>query len=61
VNEDIPVLGYQHWAVMDNFEWAEGYNPRFGLIYVDYETQRRIIKDSGYAYAHIIETNGGCL
>jgi beta-glucosidase len=61
VNEDIPVLGYQHWAVMDNFEWAEGYNPRFGLIYVDYETQKRIIKDSGYAYAHIIETNGSCL
>ena len=58
VEEDIPVLGYQYWSVMDNFEWSEGYNPRFGLIYVDYQTQQRIIKDSGYDYAEIIRTNG---
>ena len=61
LNEDIPVLGYQYWSVMDNFEWAEGYEPRFGLIYVDYASQKRIIKDSGRDYAHIIETNGSCL
>lgn len=61
LGEGIPVLGYQYWAIMDNFEWVEGYTPRFGLIYVDYGTQKRIIKDSGYEYAHIIETNGGCL
>ena len=56
--EGIPLLGYQHWSVMDNFEWAEGYDPRFGLIYVDYATQRRIVKDSAWAYKRIIETSG---
>ncbi|MBQ8297507.1 MAG: family 1 glycosylhydrolase [Ruminococcus sp.] len=58
VNDGIPVLGYQHWSIMDNFEWAEGYGPRFGLIHVDYETQKRTVKDSGYHYAEIIRTNG---
>ena len=58
VDENIPVLGYQHWSIMDNFEWAEGYGPRFGLIHVDYQTQKRTIKDSGYDYAEIIRTNG---
>ena len=55
VHEGIPVLGYQYWSLTDNFEWAEGYDPRFGLIYVDYETKRRVIKDSGHAYAEIIQ------
>lgn len=58
VGEGIPVLGYQHWSVMDNFEWAEGYDPRFGLIFVDYATGRRIIKDSAWEYRKIIESNG---
>ena len=57
-DEGIPVIGYQHWAVMDNFEWLEGYAPRFGLIYVDYATQKRIIKDSGRQYAALIRQNG---
>ena len=57
-DEGIPLLGYQHWSVMDNFEWCEGYGPRFGLAYVDYDTQRRIIKDSGLYYAGIIRANG---
>lgn len=57
-DEGIPLLGYQHWSVMDNFEWCEGYGPRFGLAYVDYRTQRRIIKDSGLHYADIIRANG---
>ena len=61
VDEGIPVLGYQHWSVMDNFEWAEGYGPRFGLIHVDYETQKRTRKDSSYVYQEIIASNGGCL
>lgn len=56
--EGIPLKGYMHWSAMDNFEWAFGYNKRFGLIYVDYQTQERIIKDSGYWYRDIIETNG---
>lgn len=58
IDEGIPVLGYQHWSVMDNLEWCEGYGPRFGLIYVDYRTQKRTIKDSGYHYAEIILNNG---
>ena len=57
----VPVIGYQHWSLMDNFEWAEGYDPRFGLVYVDYETGKRKIKKSGYHYKHIIETNGSTL
>mgnify|MGYP000190599265 FL=1 len=43
------------------FEWAEGYDPRFGIVYVDYKTQKRIIKDSGYWYAKVIETGGKSL
>lgn len=58
VDEGIPVLGYQHWSIMDNFEWCDGYGPRFGLIHVDYETQKRTIKNSGYHYAEIIHSNG---
>lgn len=61
VNEGIPVLGYQHWSLMDNFEWNNGYEPRFGLIHVDYETQKRTIKDSGHAYSEIIRSNGSNL
>ena len=61
IDEGIPVLGYQYWSILDNFEWCEGYDKRFGLIYVDYETQRRIPKDSAYDYAKIIRTNGTCL
>lgn len=58
VNEGIDVLGYQHWSLMDNFEWAEGYGPRFGLIHIDYKTQKRTLKDSAYFYKKVIETNG---
>lgn len=58
VEEGYPVLGYQCWSLMDNFEWCEGYAARFGICYVDYESQKRIIKDSGYYYANIIKSNG---
>ena len=58
VDEGIPVLGYQHWSIMDNFEWCEGYGPRFCLIHVDYNTLKRTIKDSGRHYAEIIRVNG---
>lgn len=61
VEEGVPVLGYLYWSVMDNFEWAVGYDARFGLIYVDYRTQERIWKDSAYDYRQIIRTNGEAL
>lgn len=57
-DEGIDILGYLTWSVMDNFEWASGYDKRFGLIYVDYQTQRRILKDSAYWYRDVIATNG---
>ncbi len=57
-DEGIPVLGYQYWSIMDNFEWSEGYNRRFGLVYVDYRTMERIRKDSSYFYADVIRSNG---
>jgi beta-glucosidase len=50
----VPVAGYMVWSLLDNFEWAEGYSKRFGLIYVDFATQRRILKDSGRWYAGFI-------
>lgn len=61
VDEGYPVLGYQYWSIMDNYEWAQGYDKRFGLIYVDYPTQRRILKDSANWYRKVIETNGEIL
>lgn len=56
--ENIPVTGYYQWSFMDNFEWQEGYKHRFGLVYVDYQTQERIPKDSAYWYKDVIATNG---
>jgi len=53
-NEGCKVDGYFIWTLTDNFEWAEGYNPRFGIIYVDFETQQRIVKSSGLWYAALL-------
>ncbi|MGV8852511.1 MAG: GH1 family beta-glucosidase [Rhodoglobus sp.] len=54
IAEGVDVHGYFYWSLLDNFEWAWGYEKRFGLVRVDYETQERTIKDSGLAYAKII-------
>ena len=62
VDEGIPVLGYQYWSIMDNFEWAEGYDPRFGLVYVDYRNNcERTVKDSALWYRDVIASNGEIL
>jgi beta-glucosidase len=50
IREGVDIRGYFAWSLLDNFEWAEGYAKRFGLVYVDYVTQKRIIKTSGLAY-----------
>ena len=59
--DGVPIEGYFHWSIFDNFEWAEGYNERFGLVYVDYQTQQRTVKDSGWWYRTVIESNGEVL
>ena len=61
IADGVDVRGYFHWSILDNFEWAQGYQERFGLIYVDYPTQRRILKDSAHWYRKVIETNGAAL
>ena len=57
-DDGVEVIGYQYWSLLDNIEWAEGYDKRFGLVYVDYATQERILKDSAYEYKKIIAQNG---
>jgi beta-glucosidase len=58
IEQGVPVLGYCHWSLLDNFEWALGYAQRFGLVHVDFDTQERTIKDSGRAFAAIAAANG---
>lgn len=56
--DGVDAIGYFAWSLMDNFEWAYGYTERFGMIYVDYTTQERIVKDSFYWYKDVMEQNG---
>lgn len=58
MDEGCDIRGYWHWSLMDNFEWHSGYDPRFGLIYVDYSNDERIWKDSAYWYKDVIANNG---
>jgi beta-glucosidase len=60
MREGVPVRGYYHWSLVDNFEWSEGYNPefRFGLFGVNFKTQERIPRTSGQFYEKIINQNG---
>ena len=59
--EGVPLMGYLQWSFLDNFEWSNGYNERFGIIYVDYESCDRIPKDSAQWYAQVIASNGEIL
>ena len=54
IEQGVIVKGYFAWSLMDNFEWAEGYSKRFGIVYVDYDTQIRTVKASGHAYKTLI-------
>ncbi|WP_307812852.1 GH1 family beta-glucosidase [Micromonospora coerulea] len=57
IDDGAQVLGYLHWSLLDNLEWAEGYAQRFGLIHVDRSTQRRTVKDSARYFAAVIAAN----
>ena len=58
IEQGVNVIGYCHWSLLDNFEWALGYAQRFGLVHVDYDTFERTIKDSGRYYARVAAANG---
>ena len=55
IEDGVDIIGYHYWSLLDNFEWAEGYGPRFGLVYVDYKSGERILKPSAFHYKKIIE------
>ena len=57
-DEGADVRGYFHWTFLDNFEWDKGYSERFGMVWVDFVTQKRIAKDSAYWYQQVMECNG---
>ncbi|HZR65692.1 MAG TPA: family 1 glycosylhydrolase [Terriglobales bacterium] len=59
--DGVPVNGYLHWSLLDNFQWGDGFGQRFGLIYVDFKTQKRIVKDSAMRYKQIVASNGAGL
>lgn len=61
IDDGVDVRGYFHWTLLDNFEWAEGYRERLGLIHVDFPTQKRTPKDSAAWYGEVIASNGGIL
>ena len=59
IEQGVPLAGYFVWSLMDNFEWSEGYARRFGMVYIDYPTQRRVIKESGHWYAALLNAFKG--
>jgi beta-glucosidase len=58
MQDGVAVRGYFHWSLLDNFEWALGYGPRFGLFYLDYKTLERILKDRGRWFSQVIHDHG---
>jgi beta-glucosidase len=58
ISRGVDLRGYLVWSFLDNFEWAEGYRKRFGIVYTDYDTQRRTVKDSARWYQEVIRRNG---
>ena len=58
ISRGVDLRGYFVWSLLDNFEWAEGYAKRFGIVHVDYKTQARVAKDSARWYQEVIRRNG---
>jgi beta-glucosidase len=58
IQAGVPLAGYFLWSLLDNFEWSFGYSQRFGIIWVDYKTQKRTLKDSAKWYKNVIKKNG---
>lgn len=61
IEEGADVRGYFLWTFLDNFEWSDGFQQRFGIVYVDYKSQKRIVKDSAFWYKEVIESMGAKL
>jgi beta-glucosidase len=61
IDDGAKVGGYFYWSILDNFEWREGYKDRFGLVHVDYQTQKRTLKDSAFWYRDVIRSGGATL
>ena len=61
IEKGAPLKSYYAWSLMDNFEWAEGYNKRFGLVHVDFKTLKRTIKNSGKTYSEVIAASSKAL
>jgi beta-glucosidase len=57
IERGVPVRGFFQWSLLDNFEWAFGYSKRFGIVRVDYETQKRFVRDSGRFYSSVARSN----
>ena len=58
MEQGVDLRGYMVWSFLDNFEWAEGYSKRFGIVFVEYGTQRRVPKSSARWYSDVIRRNG---
>ncbi len=61
IRQGVDLRGYFAWSLLDNFEWSHGYSKRFGLVHVDYQTQRRTPKASAHFYAKVIRSRGAAL
>jgi beta-glucosidase len=58
IRDGVPIRAFHYWSLLDNFEWAEGYSQRFGIVHVDFaDRQRRTIKESGEWYARVAKSN----
>ena len=58
IDEGVDIRGYYEWSLMDNFEWSLGYDKRFGLVHVDFETMDRTPRESAFWYREVIKRNG---